>query len=233
LRSVLVEFFTVANGTWHQKRIDAELLGANDRSIKAESKARAAAEARWGRSDKQPTSNAPSIPQALPEDVLDECPTSHTITKGIGIPTLVAKDGDGLDTHSACASPGEICKLIRSQGIADASPGHADLLMLLTVGATAAEFESAAQSAAKKKKGFGYVLGIVKKRREDAAATASGLHMGPMPITSDRLSFAERDRIAQMQRWEESTNRKHPDLPDEFSKFGTATKAPEKLRAIT
>jgi hypothetical protein len=33
------------------------------------------------------------------------------------------------------------------------------------------------------------------------------------------LSFAERDRIAGMQRWEEQCNEKHPDLPDEYSKF--------------
>jgi hypothetical protein len=34
-----------------------------------------------------------------------------------------------------------------------------------------------------------------------------------------KLTFAERDRIAGMQRWEESCNMQHPDLPEEYSKF--------------
>jgi hypothetical protein len=33
------------------------------------------------------------------------------------------------------------------------------------------------------------------------------------------LTFAERDRIAGMQRWEESCNQRHPELPQEFSKL--------------
>ena len=36
------------------------------------------------------------------------------------------------------------------------------------------------------------------------------------------MSFAQRDRIEGMQRWEESCNRRHPDLPAEFSKFAQA-----------
>lgn len=92
LRPVLVEFFTVVDGTWRQKRIDAELAGANERQDSAQRKAKAAAEARWGKPSKYPSSNAPSMPQALQEDVHDECPTPPPTPIGIGKPTFVAKD---------------------------------------------------------------------------------------------------------------------------------------------
>jgi hypothetical protein len=40
----------------------------------------------------------------------------------------------------------------------------------------------------------------------------------PKPALQN-LTFAERDRIAGMQRWEESSNMRHPDLPQEYSKL--------------
>lgn len=92
LRQVMSEFFTVNDGSWRQKRIDAELAGAGDRQDAAQRKAKAAAEARWGKYPKQPPSNAPSMPQALPEDMHEECPTPSPTPLGIGKPTLVAKD---------------------------------------------------------------------------------------------------------------------------------------------
>lgn len=84
LRPVLVEFFKVADGTWRQKRIDAELAGANDRQDAVQRKAKEAAEARWGRHPKHPPSNAPSMLQALPEDMHEERPTPSP-TPGICI----------------------------------------------------------------------------------------------------------------------------------------------------
>ena len=101
LRPVLVEFFKVADGTWRQKRIDAELAGANDRQDAVQRKAKEAAEVRWGRHPKHPPSNAPSMLQALPEDVHEECPTPSP-TPGICIqPGLNLKNSVcGLTTHT-------------------------------------------------------------------------------------------------------------------------------------
>lgn len=88
LRPVLLEFFEVVDGHWHQKRMDAELSESVDRAEKAASKARKAAEARWGQSSDASSSNAPSsatstarsnassIPQALHE----QCPSPSPIT---------------------------------------------------------------------------------------------------------------------------------------------------------
>lgn len=75
LRPVLAKFFRVADGVWWHKRVEAEIAAADERSKKSSEKAKKAAEARWGAGDKHAASNAPSMPQALPKDVLEECPT--------------------------------------------------------------------------------------------------------------------------------------------------------------
>lgn len=71
LRLAVVRFFKVADGVWWHKRVEAEIADAEKRKAGAVGKAQAAAKARW----KQPNADAPSIPQALPED----CPTPSPI----------------------------------------------------------------------------------------------------------------------------------------------------------
>lgn len=79
----LAKFFTVADGYWSHTRADKELESAGMRRAAAQSKAKAAAEARWGKSKEQPSEespeecskHAPSMPEALHEDMRDECPT--------------------------------------------------------------------------------------------------------------------------------------------------------------
>lgn len=95
--------------------------------------------------------------------------------------TSISKELHGLNTHTACVSPGEICKALKAIGIADVNPGHADLLMLLEAGADQSEFEGAARTALKSAKGFAYTLGIVKRSRESAAKTLQNIHQGAMP----------------------------------------------------
>lgn len=75
---------------------------------------------------------------------------------------------------------GDVCRAMKAQGIGDVNPGHLDLLMLLNAGATRAEFEGAAREAKDRGKGFAYAVGIVKRRREEAAS-AKPLHQGAMP----------------------------------------------------
>lgn len=103
LRLALSEFFSISDGVWTQKRIEAELNGSKERSLKAASRAKMGAQARWKDANSDASSmlqasvkHASSMPQALLEDVQNGCltdalhNTSHT--NGIGIPTLVAKD---------------------------------------------------------------------------------------------------------------------------------------------
>jgi len=98
LRSTMAEFFQVDAGRWSHKRIEAELSGADVRSEKAAAKAKAAAQARWGNSSKDAKSNAPSMPQAVPKDMHEVCPSPSP--SPIGIHT-------GLENTktSVCADP--------------------------------------------------------------------------------------------------------------------------------
>lgn len=93
---------------------------------------------------------------------------------------------------------GVICKALRQAGIADTNPGHPDLIVLLEAGATEAEFLGAVPAALDKGHAFAYVLGTVKRQRTEAAKTAKGLHVGPMPRASPSgkpKSEAEREAI--------------------------------------
>lgn len=65
-RAALSRLFQITEGEWRHKRIDRELSQAEENADRRTSKARAAAQARWG----DAKSNAPSMPQALPV----ECP---------------------------------------------------------------------------------------------------------------------------------------------------------------
>lgn len=118
------------------------------------------------------------------------------------------------DAPTACATePAKVCLVMKAVGIPDVNPGHPDLLMLLEAGATVAEFEGAARTASGKGKGFAYALGTLKRTRQDAAKAAPTLHSGPLPTVhrSQPKTFAQQDREDAMARWEEQTNRVHPD----------------------
>jgi uncharacterized protein YdaU (DUF1376 family) len=73
-RPVLSGFFKVGDGVWWHKRVEAEIAAADDRSKKASAKAGKAAQARWTHASGDAQSNAPSIPEALHEDMHEECP---------------------------------------------------------------------------------------------------------------------------------------------------------------
>lgn len=179
LRPVLEKFFVLRDGVWWHKRVEVEMAKANGHKDAATSKAKAAAEARWNKKK----TDAPSMPQALPEDMLDECPPPTPTHIGIGIPTLVAKEVKELNTHNGVrvSNPAQICMAMKRKGIGDVAPSNQDLLMLIEAGATVDEFEAAAASAVEKSKGFKYALGIVKNARIAAKTTASSVHHGPMP----------------------------------------------------
>ncbi len=73
-RGVLLEFFTRDGDTWRHKRVDAELAAAAEHAERRSSKARAAAEARWGQSPKDAPSNAPSSAASNAPSMLGGCP---------------------------------------------------------------------------------------------------------------------------------------------------------------
>lgn len=90
-RPAMARLFQVVDGEWRHKRIEAELASAATNAERRSSKAKSAAEARWGQSPKHAPSNAPSMPEAM----LGECPpqspspkkNSDTDVSGAAAPT--------------------------------------------------------------------------------------------------------------------------------------------------
>ncbi len=198
MRPVLAKFFVIGEGIWWHKRVEAEMVTADARQSSAQKKAQAGAKARWEKVPKDATSNAPSMPQALPEDLLKQCPTPTPSPLGIGNPDFVAEELHPLNPHTGRVGPGEICKALKAIGIGDVNPGHADLLMLLEAGAEQSEFEGAARTSVKNAKGFAYTLGIVKRSREAAAKTLQNIHQGAMPAQASapnrQVALEQRNR---------------------------------------
>ncbi len=91
-------------------------------------------------------------------------------------------------TASSC------CNALARQEVEGCNPRHPTLVALLDAGASEEEFTQAAISAAAKgKKKFEYVLGIVRRQREEAATLV--LHQGLMPNKQEALEETNR-RIA-------------------------------------
>lgn len=107
-RPVIAAFFTVSDGRWTQKRIDAELVKWSERKAKAIARAEAAAAARWtaeqpdGPKPKGRKRDATSIPQA----VLDQCPSSSSSkVRGKIDSPLTLTEREGSDERAGGSSP--------------------------------------------------------------------------------------------------------------------------------
>lgn len=79
LRPTVSRFFRIEDGEWRHGRIDREVEAATNRKQKAGARAKAAAEARWGRCSE----HAPSMPQAMQEDMLATCPPPSPTPNGV------------------------------------------------------------------------------------------------------------------------------------------------------
>lgn len=89
---------------------------------------------------------------------------------------------------------GQVCKLMKLEGLSDVSPSHQTLRTLLEAGATEAEFQAAARTAVKAQAGFGYALSVVANERKRAAELAGQIHRGALP--SKQESLEQRNRAA-------------------------------------
>lgn len=103
--------------------------------------------------------------------------TPHTVSE----PERPPRDSAAESAPVIPVSPaGAICLAIREEGIPTANPSHPTLIALIEAGADPNEFRHAAREAvAKGKPDFAYVVGTVRRRREEAAALV--LHRGQMP----------------------------------------------------
>ena len=105
----------------------------------------------------------------------------------------VAADGQtGRDEAGARTVPEQAhacCTNLRQFGIRDCNPHHPGFLALLRAGAAEEEFRHAARAAAARgKASFAYVVGTVKRQREEAAGGT--LHRGRMPNRQEQLEAA-------------------------------------------
>jgi uncharacterized protein YdaU (DUF1376 family) len=86
---------------------------------------------------------------------------------------------------------GACCKALARHGVQGSNPHHPTLLALLQAGAAEDEFVQAAKNAiAKGKENFAYVIGTVKRQREEAAKLV--LHQGRMPNRQELLESSNR-----------------------------------------
>lgn len=101
-RASLVKFFSIENGQWVHGRIETEIEKAGINSQKAHDRAVKAAAARWTKDNT--SSNAPSIPQALPENMLEECPSPSPSPSPTESTTTTQGKSKDLPVPSAQAS---------------------------------------------------------------------------------------------------------------------------------
>ena len=185
--AVLDEFFVLRDDGWHNTRCDEEIARFKDK----QEKAKRSAEARWNKQKPHSEGNANASPDAMrthSEGNAHQTPdTNHqTPVNPEVIHRVSESESHQRETppDSAPVPPrtpaGEACLAIREAGIQTTNPSHPTLIALINAGADADEFRIAAREAvAKGKADFAYVIGTVRKRREEAAALV--LHQGRMP----------------------------------------------------
>lgn len=112
-------------------------------------------------------------PLPAPESI---APTRHENGSAVTLPP---------GTAGAC------CKSMTRHGVQACNPHHPTLLALLQAGAVEEEFVQAARSAAAKgKANFAYVIGTVRRQREEAAKLI--LHKGRMPNRQELLEASNK-----------------------------------------
>lgn len=115
--------FKSIDGSMRHKRVDHELALAKERADAAAAKAKKAANARWKDKPKQSSEltmeqcskHAPSIPQALHKDMLEECPTPSPINTSVPIGT--GGEPPGLSPKDYVFSQG--VPMLTAAGISD------------------------------------------------------------------------------------------------------------------
>ncbi|MDQ3186276.1 MAG: YdaU family protein [Pseudomonadota bacterium] len=97
----------------------------------------------------------------------------------------------GKDTLIPASAAGACCKTMIRHGVQGCNPHHPTLQALLQAGAVEEEFVQAARSAASRgKASFAYVVGTVKRQREEAAKLV--LHQGRMPNRQELLEASNK-----------------------------------------
>jgi uncharacterized protein YdaU (DUF1376 family) len=199
--TVLAEFFVLYQGSFHNTRCDREIAAYRDK----QSKAKRSADSRWSATKTPSEGNANAVPTQCEGNANQEPiansqepePKTEVIHTELDTPRDESDQPEG-----ACLPPdpvktteaGLCCKAIMNQGVQGGNPTHPTLIALIEAGATETEFANAARDAVTRgHHSFAYVVGIVKRRREEAAKMV--LHQGRLPNKQEALEEANR-RVA-------------------------------------
>lgn len=144
--------------------------------------------------DPLPHPLADPLPDPLPDPLSDPLPDPLTtraldpVTQTLHESTL-HENSTGVSVLPGVA--GACCKSMIRHGVQGCNPHHPTLQALLQAGAVEEEFVQAARSAASRgKASFAYVIGTVKRQREEAAKLV--LHRGRMPNTQELLEASNK-----------------------------------------
>ena len=200
---VLNEFFVISEGVWTHGRVDKEIE-------KAKSRIKAAREngSKGGRPKQGPTKPS-GLSMGYENETQEQA--HHTPHATSHLPDLkpevihtesLTPDTPPEEPEQARVIPlttpgfaGSCCMAMRKQGVQGCNPQHPILIALIQAGATEDEFSFAARDAATKgKANFPYVLGIVKRQREEAAKLV--LHQGRLPNKQEQIEQSNRAATA-------------------------------------
>jgi len=184
--AVLKEFFKLKDGVWVKGRIEEEIAKAQTKIKAAQENGKRGGRPKTNPSDdkNKPTGlsmgseNETQVKAHQPPDTNHQTPD---INKPHTVETLTTVEPTQI---------GRVCSAIKSvydmanQPIMDMSQSHPTFTALIEAGATVDEFTDAASRASQIGKGFGYLLGIVRRQREEALNL--NLHKGAMPATTSR-----------------------------------------------
>ncbi len=176
---VLSKFFDLVDGVYIQNRIQEEIDKYHENAL---TNKRIATERENKRKDKTRTVNEPceSVNEAPPnQEPLTNEPLNQS--KEETHSDYPSQQSSGLSTSAS------VCIAIKKIGIIDINQSHPEFLELIRIGATIDEFMHAARTAKDKKKGFAYVLAIVKNQRERALDLKGKLLEGKLPNKADRV----------------------------------------------
>lgn len=179
---VIRRFFVAQDGMLLQKRVEQERQKASGVSDKRREAGKQGAAKKWGKqdgkSDGEPIANA--MANAMAEPMANAWQNDRQSQSQSQSP--ISDEGHGVSppVMAPPSEPARVVFALKPFGIVGSS-SHPMLRTLCEAGATVDEFTAAAPNAQGKDDPFAYVIGTVKRRREEAARAASGLHKGAMP----------------------------------------------------
>lgn len=197
--AVLAEFFTLEDGFYHQKRIDAEIERYREKEPEREKKkADAAARQRRARERRAELFDMLRELGHVPHFKTTTAELEHMLETrrppdtGASRHAVVTRDdtahqspvtshqspiktpiASAIGNSGGVTPAGEVCARLMKIGIQAMTPQHPKLLALLEAGLTVDEIVAVGPEAKEKGKGFAWILATAEGRRRDAAQVAA------------------------------------------------------------